>query len=193
MKRDILVVIAVAGVVGCAAASDNGVDQPKGAPPSAADAGTSDSHAIEASHADATGTTAPAPSCSDGLKNGLETDVDCGGNCPLCDRGGQCKSAEDCGSSICSDGLCCVESAYQKSSGYQYSGYTICCEGEDERTGVTDCGDGESHSATASGTNCAQAFEDSDNNGGPCASVTCKRFDCSPPTVDAGVEASTPK
>jgi len=36
------------------------------------------------------------PTCTDNVKNGEETDVDCGGNCTLCDVGKACVSSDDC-------------------------------------------------------------------------------------------------
>ena len=47
------------------------------------------------------------PSCTDGKRNGLETDVDCGGGiCPKCKNTGTCKQATDCLSGVCSGGNC---------------------------------------------------------------------------------------
>ncbi|HVY47933.1 MAG TPA: hypothetical protein VHB21_18725 [Minicystis sp.] len=48
------------------------------------------------------GTCAP-PSCHDGVKNGNETDVDCGGqdNCPRCPDTKACNGASDCQSNGC--------------------------------------------------------------------------------------------
>ena len=44
-----------------------------------------------------------APSCSDGIKNGSETDVDCGGSCPnKCVDGSKCLTASDCVGNLCS-------------------------------------------------------------------------------------------
>jgi hypothetical protein len=45
-------------------------------------------------------------SCSDGVKNGLETMVDCGGNCNIC-LGDPCANNAGCVSSQCTDGVCC--------------------------------------------------------------------------------------
>ena len=45
--------------------------------------------------------------CSDGLKNGSETDIDCGGAaCGNCSAGKHCTTNSDCVSNICSGGLC---------------------------------------------------------------------------------------
>lgn len=47
------------------------------------------------------------PSCVDGVKNGVETDADCGGGvCPVCDVGSECVNGSDCVSGICVDALC---------------------------------------------------------------------------------------
>jgi len=44
-------------------------------------------------------------SCSDGVKNGSETDVDCGGSqCPACGTGKACVATGDCASSVCTAG-----------------------------------------------------------------------------------------
>lgn len=49
-----------------------------------------------------------APTCSDNVRNGSESDVDCGGggNCALCDSGRACGFGRDCASGICISGLC---------------------------------------------------------------------------------------
>jgi hypothetical protein len=50
-----------------------------------------------------------APSCvpPDGVRNGTETDVDCGGtSCPRCDTDKRCILARDCISGVCTGGLC---------------------------------------------------------------------------------------
>jgi hypothetical protein len=48
----------------------------------------------------------PAATCSDGVKNGSETDVDCGGpDCPPCANGRLCTKNTDCGTARCGDGL----------------------------------------------------------------------------------------
>ena len=50
---------------------------------------------------------APAPTCSDGIQNGSETDVDCGGGtCPTCANGKHCIAGSDCASHVCTGGVC---------------------------------------------------------------------------------------
>ena len=49
----------------------------------------------------------PAPTCGDGIKNGSETDVDCGGSCQPCANGQGCARRADCaGDLVCSGGTC---------------------------------------------------------------------------------------
>jgi hypothetical protein len=48
-----------------------------------------------------------AASCTDGVKNGPETDVDCGGGCPsACPDGATCAANTDCQSGTCQGGTC---------------------------------------------------------------------------------------
>ncbi len=64
----------------------------------------------------APGTTAPETqpatdsrvpeSCDDGVQNGPESDIDCGGDCPPCERKDRCHHANDCWSGLCADGVC---------------------------------------------------------------------------------------
>jgi plastocyanin len=54
--------------------------------------------------------TCSAPSCTDGVKNGVETGQDCGGGgvpaCPRCGLGVACSAAGDCASGICTNSVC---------------------------------------------------------------------------------------
>jgi hypothetical protein len=46
-------------------------------------------------------------SCSDGVKNGGESDIDCGGGCPACDDGAGCATTDDCASGVCGQSRTC--------------------------------------------------------------------------------------
>jgi hypothetical protein len=55
--------------------------------------------------------------CNDGVKNGDETDVDCGGSvdagalaCPPCAQANACVQDADCATGFCVDGVCCESS-----------------------------------------------------------------------------------
>ncbi|WP_437725574.1 trypsin-like serine protease [Sorangium sp. So ce861] len=48
-----------------------------------------------------------APTCTDGVQNGTETDVDCGGTCTAdCANGDTCNTGADCASQNCVAGVC---------------------------------------------------------------------------------------
>ncbi len=51
-----------------------------------------------------------AASCEDGVQNGTETDVDCGGRCDGCEVGLICSVAADCRSVSCRSGVCAASS-----------------------------------------------------------------------------------
>jgi hypothetical protein len=55
--------------------------------------------------------------CSDGIQNQDETDVDCGGSCGSCADGLSCNSENDCASDYCLDGTCAEEPAASDLSG----------------------------------------------------------------------------
>jgi Collagen triple helix repeat (20 copies) len=47
-----------------------------------------------------------APSCADGVRNGSETDTDCGGACSRCATGNMCGLSTDCQSAVCTTNVC---------------------------------------------------------------------------------------
>ncbi|HLD60680.1 MAG TPA: hypothetical protein VJA27_00920 [Patescibacteria group bacterium] len=52
------------------------------------------------------GTCIAVPTCTDGMKNGSESDVDCGWPCPDCADGKACLTATDCASGVCTSNIC---------------------------------------------------------------------------------------
>ncbi len=46
------------------------------------------------------------PTCGDCVKNGMETDVDCGGECFPCRQGKMCTNDGECWSGSCANGVC---------------------------------------------------------------------------------------
>src|SRR5262245_24306143 len=49
----------------------------------------------------------PQNQCTDGIKNGAESDVDCGGGtCPRCQGGQICNTRSDCHTALCTGGTC---------------------------------------------------------------------------------------
>ena len=114
------------------------------------------------------GTCAPAAAtCSDALKNGNETDVDCGGtDCPPCADGATCALSADCSSSVCLDGTCRDPS---------------CTDGEqnNDETDV-DCGGPNSCPRCPQDANCIDGLD--------CLSGVCVAGACAPPRCDDGVK-----
>ena len=51
-------------------------------------------------------TRASFATCFDRIRNGPESDIDCGGDCLLCTDGKACRIARDCLSGYCSEGVC---------------------------------------------------------------------------------------
>ncbi len=101
----------------------------------------------------------------DGVANGEETDVDCGGfMCPTCGLGQTCLLNGDCESGACVDSVCAAPS---------------CTDGgkNQDETGV-DCGG--SCPPCGTGEYC--------NGPGDCQSGKCMGGSCDPPTCDDGIE-----
>lgn len=72
-----------------------------------ADAGDCQSQSCVTPDAEADGGRCAAPTCSDGVRDGYETDVDCGWNCTACARGQHCERPVDCASEICTTNSVC--------------------------------------------------------------------------------------
>ncbi|APR81951.1 Hypothetical protein A7982_07300 [Minicystis rosea] len=105
----------------------------------------------------------PALPCADGVKDGTETDTDCGGSCPnKCEIGQHCLSDNDCYSHWCLGGSCihldgCSDFVKDGTETDTDCGGPICipCGAGLKCLGNWDCG---SHIC----------------NGGVCAAATCK-------------------
>jgi hypothetical protein len=64
--------------------------------------------------------------CRDGVKNGSETDVDCGGGtCPRCGAGQICNSRDDCATGRCVSTVC-QQCANAGDCGFEANGATAC-------------------------------------------------------------------
>jgi hypothetical protein len=106
------------------------------------------------------GSTPPPPTCSDGVRNGGETAVDCGGpTCPRCATGLGCSGAADCLSGVCTAATCRAPA---------------CDDGVKNGTETgTDCGGGTCPDC-ADGLGCAGP--------GDCLSGVCSATLCVPPS-----------
>src|SRR5215218_6698724 len=73
-----------------------------------------------------------APTCTDGIRNGSETDVDCGGTCPRCADFKTCGSRDDCRGALCQGDVCRVcDPAIANQCGQDAVGSCTCLTGSD--------------------------------------------------------------
>lgn len=105
-------------------------------------------------------TTPSGPSCTDGIKNRDETDVDCGGSCPRCAAGKTCQTRDDCISAICQgppSSKTCQTCTPGTQCNFGGGGVCVCDQTMDGRI-VCDMGDGgtpvDSCDECPVGTNC---------------------------------------
>jgi cysteine-rich repeat protein len=121
-----------------------------------------------------------AASCQDQVKNGEETDVDCGGkDCLTCDDLQTCVDGSDCKSSVCVGNIClvptCTDGAKNGAETDQDCGGATCgpCDaGEACQTG-TDCISGQ-----CSGSVCVATCSDNAQNQGE-TDIDCGGPNCS--------------
>ncbi|MBK6464401.1 MAG: hypothetical protein IPF92_25870 [Myxococcales bacterium] len=111
--------------------------------------------------------------CTDGAKNGSETDVDCWGSCPKCVTGKACGSATDCVTASCTAGVCAAQP-------------TSCRDGT-KNASETDVDCGGACPKCANGKACGGATD--------CASGTCARGVCGvlPPSCAPTVRRTAPR
>ena len=118
-------------------------------------------------------------SCEDGVLNGAETDVDCGGGCDPCQAGSDCESDNDCYLGECNGGTCSNTSCDSDSRDHDETdvdcGGPICdpCE---QGEACTEHGDCVSDICTAGVcTDCTDAAANGDET-----DVDCGGDDCDP-------------
>ena len=109
---------------------------------------------------------AAKPTCTDGIKNALETDTDCGGNaCFPCAAGKKCLLRTDCASGMCTAGVCAAATCTDKVKNGQETD--------------ADCGGGTCPSC-ANGKQCKAKTD--------CASKVCAGNVCAYPACGDGVK-----
>ena len=106
---------------------------------------------------------APVESCQDRVRDGAETDVDCGGGCLGCPGGATCAVAADCQSGQCAGGVCLPPSC---SDGVQ-DGYEL---GVDCSFGCGPCADG---TACRGDADCATGYCADQLSVGVCRQTAC--------------------
>lgn len=132
---------------------------------------TADSDGGDGTGEDAATETPLPPSASDGVKNGSETDVDCGGDASAaarCADGKTCAVDADCKNAFCHAGVCATPTGSDHVKNGDES--DVDCGGT--TTGAAKCADGKA---------CKDGVRD-------CASAVCKANVCVAPTHSDGVE-----
>lgn len=77
--------------------------------------------------------------CTDGVKNGAESDIDCGGGtCPRCQGGQICTSPNDCHTALCTGGTC-QSCAAPSDCGLDSNGDTCFCRDNAAKPGERMC------------------------------------------------------
>jgi hypothetical protein len=128
----------------------------------------------------------PAPTCNDGVKNGNETDVDCGGpSCPKCANGKACAVATDCASGVCTGGVCVAPppACSDDVCGAQHN-CPPCANGKTCSVGG-DCASG--HCAGGVCVECATAADCTSTTAAACHAVACTAGVCGQVADDSKV------
>ncbi len=111
--------------------------------------------------ADSSGGMMTMATCGDGIKNGSESDVDCGGSCGACANLKGCGGNSDCTSGVCTSGMCAAVSC---TDALKNGGETdLDCGG----ASCQPCGD---NKACVAATDCSS---------GVCAGNVCQIASCS--------------
>ena len=121
--------------------------------------------------------------CANMVKDGTETDVDCGGgSCPPCATGGGCTGAKDCASGKCDSLVCqmptCSDTIKNGSETAVDCGGTCdpCANGKTCGKG-TDCATGLCIGSTCHALDCTDGLRDGDETDVDCGGGTCPKCD----------------
>ncbi|MDI1452081.1 DUF4215 domain-containing protein [Polyangium sp. 6x1] len=118
-------------------------------------------------------------SCDDGLMNGDETDVDCGGtHCNPCAEGKICLTNDDCATTFCTDGVCCGSACDEPCVTCIYPGFLGNCTAIDKYDEDPSYGMGEAclaaeGEACTGVTACRKALDQACTSNIECASLHC--------------------
>ncbi|MFT3771994.1 MAG: hypothetical protein QM820_41840 [Minicystis sp.] len=121
--------------------------------------------------------------CNDAIKDGTETDVDCGGNttCGVkCGSGKKCSTAADCASGFCVDGVCCSTACNSACQA---------CSAAKKLSGVSDgiCGSAKNNVVDPRGL-CMTTAQATCGTDGLCSQGACRKWPTT--TVCAGASCA---
>jgi hypothetical protein len=133
------------------------------------------------------GNTQPVPTCTDGVRNGNETDVDCGGpTCPKCANGKACAAGTDCQSGVCTNNVCVAPAA--SCSDTRCGGDCPPCANGQTCAGGPDCQSG--HCVGGTCRQCGAAGDCSAITAAACHKVVCESGTCGQAVDDSNLPAS---
>jgi Thrombospondin C-terminal region len=120
------------------------------------------------------------PTCTDGILDGDETDVDCGGSCPPCNDGEMCLEGPDCVSNVCDEGICnsptCDDGVHNgDETDVDCGGSCPPCENGELCNEGADCQSGMCADGTCVGPSCRDGVLNGDET-----DVDCGGPDCDP-------------
>jgi len=140
--------------------------------PTPTDSGTSDS-------ASDTGLDSAMPeTCGNGMLDGMETSVDCGGGCSPCADGQMCTAPADCMSGVCRGRYCLVPSCTDAvrngtETGVDCGGDCGRCAGGEPCTAGSDCLSGECVDGACTASGCEDGELNQDETGIDCGGMLC--------------------
>ena len=130
------------------------------------------------------GTDDAASPCSDGVQNGDESDVDCGGgDCLPCSDYATCRSGDDCSSGYCRDGRCqtpptpCFDEEQGEEETDVDCGGPDCppCEADQSCAVETDCASSVCADGVCQAASCGDGVTNGDETDTDCGGGTCDR------------------
>ncbi len=120
----------------------------------------------------------PEPMCDNGMRDGDEAGVDCGGSCPACEAGSPCTGNEDCDSGVCGRGFCLVPSCSDEvrngdETGTDCGGDCMLCPGGESCTANEECLSGRCRGGECAASSCEDMRQNSDETDIDCGGATC--------------------
>jgi len=120
------------------------------------------------------------PACSDQLRNGDETDVDCGGSCGPCTTGRSCSVAGDCASSVCETRQCAAPSCVDQvrngdETDADCGGSCRPCDDGRACGAAVDCVSSVCTSSTCQAATCRDDTRNGDESDRDCGGTACER------------------
>lgn len=171
---------------------DDGLSQDGKSCPGADAGGSTDAPEPTTTTAPPPEETSEPPGCTNGIQDGDETDVDCGGSCGNTCGGGQgCGSNDDCASSQCTtDGTCvdpsCSDGMLDNGETDIDCGGPVCppCDDGETCNGDPDCQSGTCDAGTCA--SCRDGMTNGDETDVDCGGPTCPACDDGEDCVEDG-------